>query len=243
MKRSLVLSILILCSGIGAASAANHAVITGHVVITKVLTKERVALPVYRLRGVSPPLTPAEDRRNVRPGFNELSRVVIYLQGPGLARGVPVRATLTQKSLRFHPEIVVVPVGSAVSFPNEDPIFHNVFSLSKAKQFDLGYYPKGQTRAVRFDLPGVVQVYCHIHADMSAAVLVVPTAWWTRPTLDGSFSLKGIPPGSYELVAWHRSAGFFRRRVTVKGGQTLRVDFTIPVEEPSSGETVAFRRQ
>ncbi len=241
MYRSLVLSILVVCSGIGVTSAANHAVITGHVVITEVLTRKRVTLPVYQLRGVSTGPQPAENRHNDPPGFDELSRVVIYLQGPGLDRGVPVRATLTQKSLRFHPEIAVVPVGSTVSFPNEDPIFHNVFSLSTAKTFDLGYYPKGQTRVVRFDRPGVVQVYCHIHADMSAAILVVPSSWWTRPTADGSFSMKGIPPGSYELVAWHRSAGFFRRRVIISGGQRLRVNFIIPVEEPGSGEAVALR--
>jgi plastocyanin len=242
MNRSLVLSILVVCLGSRVASAAaGKAVITGRVVITKVLTKERVALPVYQLRGVSPSPQPTENQQNDPPGFDELSRVVVYLQGPGLIPGVPVRATLTQKSLRFHPEMVVVPVGSTVSFPNEDPIFHNVFSLSKAKHFDLGYYPKGQTRLVKFDRPGVVQVYCHIHTDMSAAILVVPSTLWTRPTPDGSFSMKGIPPGSYELVAWHRSAGFFRRRVTISGGQGLRVNFMIPVKESGSGEAVASR--
>lgn len=244
MYWSLVLFILVVCSGSQVASAvASKAVITGRVVITKALTKERVTLPVYQSRGVSPGPQPAENRQNDPSGFDELSRVVIYLQGPGLVPGVPDRATLTQKSLRFHPEIVVVPVGSTVSFPNEDPIFHNVFSLSKAKQFDLGYYPKGQTRVVTFERPGVVQVYCHIHADMSAAILVVPSSWWTRPTPDGSFSMKSVPPGSYELVAWHRSAGFFRRRVTIRGGQRLRVNFVIPVKEPGSGEAIALRSQ
>lgn len=242
MSRWAILSILVLWSGIRVASAAaTEAVITGRVVITKVLTKERVTLPVYQLRGVSPGPTQAENRQNDPARLNELSRVVVYLQGPGLGRGIPVRASLAQKNLRFHPEIAVVPVGSTVSFPNEDPVFHNVFSLSKAKHFDLGYYAKGQTRIVRFDRPGVVQIYCHIHADMNAAVLVVPTAWWTRLTPDGSFSLRGIPPGSYELVAWHRSAGFFRRRVDLNGGQRLKVDFLIPVEEPSSGEAIALQ--
>ena len=228
MNRSLALSILAACVSVTAASVGvNKATITGRVVITKVLTKERVTLPVYQLRGVSPGPQEPENRKSGAPGADELSRVVIYLEGQGLDRGAPVDATLTQKDRRFHPEVVVVPVGLTVSFPNEDPIFHNVFSLSKAKQFDLGYYPKGQTRAVRFDRPGVVQVYCHIHADMSAAVLVVPTAWWTRPTRDGSFSLKNIPPGNYELIAWHRSAGFYRRRVKVSGSETLKVDFMI----------------
>jgi plastocyanin len=214
----------------------------GRVVITKALTKERVALPIYQLRGMSAgPQESENPGYDDAPSFNELSRVVIYLQGAGLEHGVPVRATLSQEGLRFHPEIVVLPAGSTVSFPNEDPIFHNVFSLSRAKQFDLGYYPKGQTRVVRFDRPGLVQVYCHIHADMNAAILVVPTAWWTRLNSQGGFSLKGIPPGNYELVAWHRSAGFFGRRVVIKGGERLKADFMIPVEEPGSGEPIRAR--
>ncbi|MGH9378420.1 MAG: hypothetical protein ACRD1I_06435 [Terriglobia bacterium] len=239
MIRSLTLSILVVCTGATAFAGVNKATITGRVVITKALTKERVTLPVYQLRGVSPGSQEPENHGNGAPGSGELSRVVIYLEGPGIERGAPVNATLAQKNRQFDPEIVVVPVGSTVSFPNEDPIFHNVFSLSKAKQFDLGYYSKGQTRVVRFDRPGIVQVYCHIHADMNAAILVLPTAWWTRPTPEGSFSLKGVPPGNYELVAWHRSAGFFRQRVTVSGGETLKVDFMIPVEQPGSGMALA----
>jgi plastocyanin len=242
MNRSVAAVILVVCTAIPLASVPrNKGVIAGRVVITKVLTKHRVVLPMYQLRGVSPGAQELVSRRNDAPGFDEFSRVVIYLQGPGLDRSVPVHATLTQKSLHFQPEIVVIPAGSTVSFPNEDPIFHNVFSLSRAKQFDLGYYPKGQTRVVRFDRPGVVQVYCHIHADMHAAILVVPTAWWTRLTPEGSFSLKGIPPGTYELVAWHYSAGFFRRRVVVNSGERLTADFMIPVRETSSGEEVAGR--
>lgn len=242
MKILLIFSALAICPALRAASAAAQSgTITGRVVITKALTKERVALPMYQLRGVSPEAQP-KDLPKRRTGVDELSRVVIYLQGPGLGPGAPVRATLSQKGLRFHPEIIAVPAGSTISFPNEDPVFHNVFSLSKAKHFDLGYYPKGQTRIVRFNRPGVVQVYCHIHPDMSAAIVVVPTAWWARVKPDGSFSLKSIPPGTYELMAWHRSAGFFRKRVTVSSGKTLKADFIIPVEEAGSGEAIATWR-
>ncbi|MGH9344717.1 MAG: hypothetical protein ACRD19_13270 [Terriglobia bacterium] len=240
MNRSLAISILVVCTAVTSAFAGtNRGAVTGRVVITKVLTKERVTLPVYQLRGVSPGPQEPENRRSGAPGSGELSRVVVYLEGPGLDPGAPVHATLAQKNRQFDPEVVVVPVGSTVSFPNEDPIFHNVFSLSRARQFDLGYYPKGQTRIVKFDRPGEVQVYCHIHADMSAAILVLPTALWTRPTPEGGFSLKGVPPGNYELVAWHRSAGFFRQRVAVRAGETLKVDFMIPVEQPGTGMALA----
>lgn len=242
MNRSLAIFILVACTSVASAFAfagTNGGVITGRVVITKALTKERVTLPVYQLRGVSPGRQQPGNRKNGASGAGELSRVVVYLEGAGLNPGEPVHATLAQKNRQFNPEVVVVPVGSTVSFPNDDPIFHNVFSLSKAKQFDLGYYPKGQTRLVKFDRPGEIQVYCHIHADMSAAILVLPTALWARPTPEGDFSLKNVPPGNYEIVAWHRSAGFFRQRVAVRAGETLKVDFMIPVEQPGPGMALA----
>jgi len=219
----------------GVAMAARDGAITGRVIITKALTKKRVTLPSYQLRGVTLAAPPLTKPVSGGTGVDELSRVVVYLDGSGLNPGVPAKAVLSQKNRRFDPEMVVVTVGSTVSFPNLDVIFHNVFSLSKAKQFDLGFFPAGETRTVKFDRPGIVEVFCHIHPDMSAAILVLPTGSWTRPIDDGSFSLSGIPPGAYELVAWHRSAGFFRRHITVTSGVTPAVDFVIPVKELELG--------
>jgi hypothetical protein len=126
---------------------------------------------------------------------------------------------------------LVVPAGSKVSFPNGDPIFHNVFSLSKAKSFDLGYFPQGQTRTVVFDKPGVIDVFCHLHPNMSSTILVVPNAAWVRPDTEGNIAFKDLPPGDYEVVAWHRAAGFFRRKVTVAEGAPATVTFLLPVRE------------
>lgn len=228
------IAVLILsgCFLAGTAGAAEPGEIAGRVIVTRALTKERVSLPAYALRGVA--MGPADAEKAAprkRSRANELSQVVVYLEGPGLPKGAPVTATLAQKGRRFDPDFVVVPVDSTVSFPNDDPIFHNVFSLSRAKKFDLGYYPQGETRKVKFDQPGVVQVYCHIHSDMSAAILVVPSAFWTRPAADGSFSFKNVPPGSYEIIAWHRSAGLFRYRTTVEPRQRRVVEIEIPVRE------------
>jgi hypothetical protein len=131
-----------------------------------------------------------------------------------------------------NPQIVGVAVGSTVSFPNEDPIFHNVFSLSKAKQFDLGYYPEGRTRLVRFEKPGIVQVYCHLHPNMSAAVLVVPNEWHTTPGEDGAFGLAHVPAGRYQVIAWHRSAGAFKRWIEVPAAGTVEIEITIPITDP-----------
>jgi plastocyanin len=233
MNRKLGLCLLAIFGAVTAATAAaEQATITGRAIITKALTKKRVTMPSYQLRGASVQPQEPEKFRNGDRVPDEISRVVIYVEGPGLSRGTPVKAVLEQRNRRFDPEILVVPVGSTVSFPNADPIFHNVFSLSKIKQFDLGYYPAGQTRLITFERPGIVQVYCHMHSDMSAAILVLPTASWARPLPDGSFSLSGIPPGTYELVAWHRSAGFFRRRVTLRSGETQAIEFVIPIKEP-----------
>src|SRR5688572_25988989 len=131
--------------------------VAGQVVIKKRLTAKRVALASYELRGISA----ATPKDNSSP-LNECSRVVVFLQGSGLPPGEPVSAQIEQKNRRFDPDILHVPIGFTVGFPNSDPVFHNVFSLSKTGGFDLGYYAEGRTRTVRFDKPGVVQVYCHI---------------------------------------------------------------------------------
>jgi plastocyanin len=235
MNRVILLSLLALTGGGQAVAVSDSGVIAGRVVITKALTRKRVSMPAYNMRGVSLATPDSATVAGATSGLDEFSRVVVYLEGPGLAAGKPTTVTLTQKDRHFDPEVVVVPVGSTVSFPNDDPIFHNVFSLSKVKSFDLGYYPAGQTRLVRFSQPGVVQVYCHLHADMSAAVLALDTDKWTRPDEAGSFSFRDLPAGTYELVAWHRSAGFFRRKITIRSGETLPVNFTIPLHTEDAG--------
>jgi plastocyanin len=201
--------------------------IIGRINVTKGLTKRRITLAPYAQRGVALPVL-SETQMAAK---DELSRVVIYLEGPGLKAGEPVAAQLDQRNRSFEPEIVVIPVGSTVSFPNSDPIFHNVFSLSKPKAFDLGYYPAGQARKLTFDKPGVIQVFCHLHSNMAAAIVVTPNAWSTRPWNDGTFALDSIPSGKYQLVVWHKSAGFFRRKIDVKDSGTEVLDFEIPVRE------------
>jgi len=126
---------------------------------------------------------------------------------------------------------VIIPVGSSVSFPNADPIFHNVFSLSGAKKFDLGYYPAGQTRVVKFEQPGVVQVYCHLHPNMYGAIVVVPNRWYTKPGDDGRFWLHDVPEGTYSLVAWHVNAGFFRKEIHVPSTGGIDVVVDLPVHD------------
>ncbi|MDO8677421.1 MAG: HD domain-containing protein [Acidobacteriota bacterium] len=116
------------------------------------------------------------------------------------------------------PHVVAVTVGSSVEFPNDDSIFHNVFSLSRPATFDLGRYPSGASRARTFQKAGIVKVYCQIHSHMSAVVRVFDHGWFTIPEENGAFSMDGVPPGSYTLVAWHERIGERRDRVTIRAG-------------------------
>ena len=171
-----------------------------------------------------------------------LQGVVVYLEGVPRAAGAPTSATaarMEQKGERFVPRVLPVVAGTTVSFPNADPIFHNVFSLSGAKAFDLGRYPRGEARSVRFDKPGVVQVFCHIHSDMRAVVLVLDSPAFAVPGDDGRYALDGVPPGEYVLVAWHERAQPIRRKVRVTAGGTVVEDVDIPILDVQERAAVA----
>jgi hypothetical protein len=111
-----------------------------------------------------------------------------------------------------------------------DPIFHNIYSLSKPKTFDLGSYDKGETRKVQFSKSGIVEIYCHLHPNMAATVFVTPNRWYARPDPSGQFRIFNVPPGRYTIVAWHRAAGFFRQPLVVERGHNSSAVFFIPLE-------------
>jgi len=162
-----VLRILIALLVIAACAKAQS--ITGTIQIEKKLTKRRVtpAVSVYQ-RGTAVEL--GKDTEEDPLEF-ERSRVVIYLEGPGPTganTADPATFKIQQLNRRFSPDLLVVPVGSTVSFPNMDPIFHNIFSLSKPKSFDLGSYDKGESRDVSFPKPGMIDIDCHLHPNMAA---------------------------------------------------------------------------
>src|SRR6185312_1977507 len=118
----------------------------------------------------------------------DVGQAVVWLEGGTPA--APIQAEITTAEKAFTPHLLVVPVGSTVSFPNHDPFNHNVFSLSEEQPFDLGLYGRGETRSVRVTRPGIVRVYCNVHAQMSALVVVRDGPYFTQPAGDGSFTLE-----------------------------------------------------
>jgi plastocyanin len=204
--------------------------VAGRIVITKKLTRRRVtaSVPLYD-RG--PAVVLGVDTEDDPLAF-ERSRVVVYLEGrpaAGSQPDSPPLARIDQEKRRFSPETLIIEAGAKVSFPNFDPIFHNVFSLSHARTFDLGNYPMGETRFVTFPEPGIVYVNCHLHSNMTATIVVAPNRWNAKADRDGAFELHDVPPGQYTIVAWHKAAGFFRQRIDVTKGQGARVEFLIPL--------------
>ena len=136
----------------------------------------------------------------------DFSGVAVWLESSTPAATAPVTQTIVQKNKRFTPHITLVPTGSAVDFPNYDPIFHNAFSNVAGQPFDTGLYPPGGTRRVRFQRSGVVRVFCNIHSTMSAVIVVVNSPYRALTDRAGSFRITGVPPGDYTLHVWHERA-------------------------------------
>lgn len=139
----------------------------------------------------------------------------------------PARPRLAQQGQAFVPRVLAVAVGTEVDFPNMDPIYHNVFSLSPVRRFDLGKYPRGHSKTVKFNHTGLVNVYCDIHSDMAAFVLVLQNHAFAQPGADGTYALPELPAGRYELKVWHPDLSEVTRVVEVvdRGVTTVDVSF------------------
>jgi plastocyanin len=138
------------------------------------------------------------------------------------------RPRLDQRNETFVPHVLAIVAGTTVDFPNSDHTYHNVFSLSKTKSFDLGRYAVGHSKSVRFDRPGIVRVFCDIHSHMSAFILVFAHRYFSVADLDGSYRLDNVPPGTYTVVAWNEAAAIESRRVVVPdAGGEVEVNFAL----------------
>ena len=191
---------------------------------------QRLTLVHRRIRVYDEPgKTAARAERDENPFAN----VVVYLESvPGSNKRPAAAPAMRQRGEQFTPHVLPVLAGSTVQFPNEDPIYHNVFSLSRARTFDLGRYARGASKSVLFPSASLVQVFCHIHADMSGYVLVLQNPYFVQPDSQGRFSLDGIPPGTYRLVAWHERIRPNGTMVQVSAGGATRVSVSIPISDP-----------
>jgi len=156
----------------------------------------------------------------------DLGDAVLYLEGSGLtvavARPVTVEIAITDKA--YAPHVLVVPVGSAVRFPNHDPFNHNVFSQSEPNQFDLGLYGRGEAKSQTFANPGLVRVYCNVHPRMVAYIQVMGNRYYAQPGADGSFTMANVPPGQYRLHVWHeRIPAEVVTDITAGSGDALQI--------------------
>jgi plastocyanin len=138
---------------------------------------------------------------------------------------------VAQKSAVFSPHVLPVEVGTKVEWPNNDDIYHNVFSMSDTKQFDLGLY-KGdpKEKAITFDEPGRVDVYCSIHANMHCIVLVLENPYFTSTDAHGRYAITNVPPGKYKLKAWHERLPADEKEIVVPTNGEVRVDFTLTIK-------------
>ena len=180
--RTAIFVLFVLVESMAVAAADRRGIVT----VERKLTHKHVSSPagLYQC-GLAVPLgtEPDED-----PLSFERSQVVVFIENAARepAASNP-SVVMEQRDRRFVQDLLVIPAGSAVSFPNSDPIFHNVFSLSKVKSFDLDNYPKGQTRIVLFPSPGIVFVYCHLHRNMAASIVVTPGRWGTKADTAGRY--------------------------------------------------------
>ena len=181
----------------------------------------------------APPSGVYPSRRVSRPAARaaEIANVVVFLKDTARVGDLPVtNTTIMQKDEAFVPRVVAITRGSTVEFPNSDPFFHNVFSLSRGASFDLGRYPKGETRSRKFPNAGLVKVYCHIPSHMTASIMVFDHPYFRIPSADGAFTIDDVPAGTHQISAWHERIGESVMPVRVDAGRTARIGFALPVE-------------
>ena len=184
-------------------------------------------------------LPPAAERR---PAVGDLGasramevqdrmRSVVYLEaaprGAFEQSDTPDRVVMDQRNETFVPHLLAITTGTTVDFPNSDRIYHNVFSLSKTKSFDLGRYAVGKTKSIQFDRPGIIRVFCDIHSHMNAFILVFSHPFFAVTDGDGRYRIDNVPPGTYSVIAWNEGISSDARTVTVPDGGTADLDFAL----------------
>jgi len=187
------------------------------------------------LRRVPPPVEPRPNVADLGAAATTLDltdrlKSVVYLESAPRGAFETVETThavMDQRGERFVPHVLAITTGTIVDFPNSDQIYHNVFSLSKTRPFDLGRYAAGKSKPVRFDKPGIVRVFCDIHSHMNAFILVFSHPFFSLTDADGRYQINNVPPGTYSVVAWNEGRASDPRTVTVTESGVEEEDFTL----------------
>lgn len=163
--------------------------------------------------------------------LSDSSEAVVWIEGLRRGADAPgtVRAEMRSQKKKFTPRVIVVPQREAVEFPNVDPIYHNVFSVSGANRFDLGLYRSGASKAKTFGEPGLVRVYCNIHPTMVGFVMVVDSNVAVVTGPEGAFRFEGVPAGPYQIKAWHEEGGETEQPLRVRAGADSSIQLTLDV--------------
>jgi plastocyanin len=201
-----------------AVAAARPGSIRGRVEL------KRTAAPMARRPGVADLGTPAGR------DMPDLLRSVVYLESAprgAFETNESGHAVMDQRNETFVPHVLAITTGTTVDFPNSDTFYHNVFSLSKTKPFDLGRYAAGNSRPVRFDRPGIVRVFCDIHSHMNAFILVFSHPFFAMTDAQGRYRIENVPPGTYGVIAWNEGTSTGARPITVPDGGVAELDFTL----------------
>jgi len=184
----------------------------------------RPAAAIERRPGIADLGTPAG--RDVP----NLQRSVVYLESAprgAFETSEGGRAVMDQRNETFVPHVLAITTGTTVDFPNSDKFYHNVFSLSKTRPFDLGRYASGASRPIRFDRAGIVRVFCDIHSHMNAYILVFNHPFFAMTDTEGRYRIENVPPGTYGVIAWNEGTSSEARPITVPDGGVAELDFSI----------------
>jgi len=186
-------------------------------------------------RPLAAPMPPAQGHvvGRVSGATAPLGHAVVFLEriDETPATRAPAAVVVHQRDGRFEPDFVVTAVGQPVLFMNQDEIFHGVFSYSRPNQFERPPFPPGETRAVRFEHPGVVRTYSPLHTDMRGVILVVPDAHHALPNAHGVFQIGGVPAGRYRLSLWTERQGEVARDISLAAGEVARADLKLPPQK------------
>ncbi len=159
---------------------------------------------------------------------------IVYLNEPA-ASTETMRASIKQLNMKFQPEFLAVPVGSTVTFPNLDPFFHNIYSLSPIDEFDLGMFGEGTSAEKTFNSPGVIDIFCAIHPAMHARIFVRENAAFTKTDANGRFHLE-VPAGENRISAWSPKSGVSSRTIDIPPGEDVRINFRAEPPPPPKGK-------